>query len=297
MRVLVTGASGFVGGPTCAELLARGHEVLALVRRPGSEPAGTRAVRGDLTDGAVVGAALAEARPEAVIHLAAEIGSQRDPARIEEVNVRGTERLLAACREAGIRRIVFVSTVVTGDAHGAVLTEDAALPVETPYGRSKQEGERLVHESGLEGVVVRPGHVYGPGGWFAEEFVRRLRRPGRFAVIGRGDNFWDMVHVADVARALADALERAPAGAVYHCVDDEPLPQREFLALAARELGVGRPRAIPAWLVRLAAGDGPARAVLRSARTSNARLRAELGWEPRYPTVRQGVPATIAALR
>jgi nucleoside-diphosphate-sugar epimerase len=297
MRVLVTGASGFVGGPTCAELIARGHDVLALVRRPGSEPAGTRAVRGDLADGVALNSALADARPEAVIHLAAEIGSQRDAEKIEEVNVRGTERLLAACRAADVRRIVFVSTVVTGDAHGAVLTEDAPLPVETPYGRSKQEGERLVRDSGLDAVVVRPGHVYGPGGWFAEEFVKRLRQPGRFAVIGRGDNLWDMVHVEDVARALADALERGESGAVYHCVDDEPLPQREFLALAAHELGVGPPRSVPAWLARLAAGDGPARAVLRSARTSNARLRGELGWEPRYPTVRQGVPATIAALR
>jgi nucleoside-diphosphate-sugar epimerase len=297
MRILVTGASGFVGGPTCAELLARGHEVLALVRRPGSEPAGTEAVRGDLADGAAVRGALDGARPEAVVHLAAEIGSQRDAAKIEEVNVRGTERLLAACRDAGVRRVVFVSSVVTGDARGAILTEDAPLPVETAYGRSKQEGERLVRESGLEGVIVRPGHVYGPGGWFEAEFVKRLRQPGRFAVIGRGDNLWDMVHVEDVARALADALERAPAGGLYHCVDDEPLPQREFLALAARELGVGPPRSVPAWLARLAAGDGPARAVLRSARTSNARLRGELGWEPRYPTVRQGLPATIAALR
>jgi nucleoside-diphosphate-sugar epimerase len=132
MKVLVTGASGFVGGPTCAELSARGHEVLALVRRAGSEPAGTRAVRGDLADGVALAAALVEARPDAVIHLAAEIGSQRDAARIEEVNVRGTARLLAACRDAAVRRIVFVSTVVTGDARGAVLTEDGPLPVETP---------------------------------------------------------------------------------------------------------------------------------------------------------------------
>jgi nucleoside-diphosphate-sugar epimerase len=297
MRVLVTGASGFVGGPTCAELRGRGHDVVALVRRPGSEPPGTRAVRGDLADGDALAAALREAAPEGVVHLAAETGSQRDASRIEEVNVRGMERLLAACRAAGVGRVVFVSTVVTGDAHGAVLTEDGPLPVETPYGRSKQEGERLLRDSGLEGVVVRPGHVYGPGGWFVAEFVRRLRRPGRFAVVGRGDNFWDMVHVDDVAGALADALERAPACAVYHCVDDRPLPQREFLALAARELGVGPPRSVPAWLVRLGAGDGPARAVLRSARTSNVRLRRELGWEPRYPTVEAGVPATVAALR
>jgi nucleoside-diphosphate-sugar epimerase len=296
MRVLVTGASGFLGGPVCAELRGRGHEVLALVRRPGSEPPGTEAVRGDLTDAGALTAAVDAAAPEAVIHLAAEIGSQRDARKIEEVNVHGLSRLLAASADAGARRFVFASTVVTGDAGGRVLTEEDDLPATTPYGRSKQEGERLVRASGLEAVIMRPGHIYGPGGWYEDEFVARLRRPGRFAVMGRGDNFWDMVHVDDVARALADALDRAPPGSVFHCVDDEPLTQRAFLDLTARELGVGSPRSIPAWLVRLGAGKGPAEAVLRSARTSNAKLRRELGWEPRYPTVREGVPAALAAL-
>ena len=296
MRVLVTGASGFLGGPACAELRRRDHEVLALVRRPGSEPDGTEAVPGDLTEVGALTAAVAAARPEAVVHLAAEIGSQRDARKIEEVNVDGLAHVLDSAVEAGARRFVFASTVVTGEAGGRVLTEEDELPVTTPYGRSKQEGERLVRASGLEAVIVRPGHIYGPGGWYAEEFVARLRKPGRFAVMGRGDNFWDMVHVDDVARALADTLDRAPAGSVFHCVDDEPLTQRAFLDLTARELGVGRPRSIPAWLVRLGAGKGPAEAVLRSARTSNAKLRRELGWEPRYPTVREGVPAALAAL-
>ena len=71
-------------------------------------------------------------------------------------------------------RIVFSSTVVTGDARGELLSEDRPLPVETPYGRSKQEGERLVLESGLPAVVIRPSHVYGPGGWYAEELFARF---------------------------------------------------------------------------------------------------------------------------
>src|ERR671937_1523013 len=132
MRILVTGASGFVGGVVCGELLARGHEVAALVRRPGSEPPGTNAVPADLTDGASLRAAIEEARPDCVIHLAAEIAAQRNEARIREVNVEGTRRLIEACLAAGRPRVVFASTVVTGDAGGAVLTEDAPLPVTTP---------------------------------------------------------------------------------------------------------------------------------------------------------------------
>ena len=295
MRVLVTGASGFVGHAACRELLARGHEVRALVRRAGSEPDGTAAVAGDLTDAATLAAAVREAAPEGVVHLAAEIATQRDAERVREVNVEGMRRLLEACGAADAPKVVFASTVVTGEANGALLTEDEALPVQTPYGRSKQEGEALLLGSGLPGVVVRPGHVYGPGGWYEHELAR-LRQPGRFAVIGRGDNLWDVVHVDDVARALVDALERAPAGEIYHASDDEPITYYDFMALGAQALGVGRPRRIPAWVARLAAGSNAVTAVVRSARTSNAKLKRELGWAPRYPSAREGVPATVAAL-
>jgi nucleoside-diphosphate-sugar epimerase len=296
VRLLVTGASGFLGRSVCDELRAHDHEVAALVRREGSEPAGTSAVAGDLTDAGSLTRAVDSARPECVVHLAAEIASQRDPAKIQESNVEGTRRLIAACEGAGVRRIVFASTVVTGDAKGSVLDEDTQLPVETEYGRSKQEGERLLRKSALEDVIIRPSHVYGPGGWFVEEFVNRLRAPGRFAVIGSGENWWDVVRVEDVASACAAAAERAPAGALYHVVDDEPIRFYDFVALAAAALGEGAPRRIPVWLARLAAGADPVRAVTRSAKSSNARIKSELGWRPRFPSARQGVPDAIAGL-
>lgn len=297
VRMLVTGASGFLGGFACRELQARGHAVTALVRRPGSAPPGCDEAHADLAgDPAQLAAALAAARPECVLHLAAEIATQRDVARIAAVNVAGTRRLLEACAAAGSPKLVFASTVVTGDAHGALLDEDTVLPVETAYGRSKQEGERLLRASGLPGVVVRPSHVYGPGGWFAGELVRRLRQPGRFAVVGRGENWWDVVHVEDVARALCDAAESAPAGATYHVVDDAPIRLADFAATLATALGVGRPRHVPVPLARLAAGRDPVAAVTRSARSSNARIKRELGWAPRYPTAADGIPAAVAGL-
>jgi nucleoside-diphosphate-sugar epimerase len=296
MRILVTGASGFIGGVACAQALERGHEVTALVRRPGSEPRGTTAVAGDLRDAEAVRAAIAATKPDCVLHLAAVTAETRDDAEVEEVDLRGTERVVAACETAGVRRLVFTSTVVTGDAQGRLLTEDEPLPVQTAYGRAKQAAERAILASSVDGVVVRPGHVYGPGGWYAHEIVPRVRQPGRFAVVGRGDNLWDMVHVDDVAAALLDAAERATPGRVFHCADDTPITYYDFVALTAEALGRGRPRRIPAALARLAAGANAVAAVTRSARTSNARLKSELGWAPRYPSAREGVPAAIAAL-
>jgi nucleoside-diphosphate-sugar epimerase len=296
MQAFVTGASGFLGHAVCAELLARGHSVVALVRRPGSNPEGTGAAAGDLSDRETLERSLQAARPDCVIHLAAEIATQRDPQKIDAVNVDGTRRLLEACRSVGDTRFLFVSTVVTGDAGGAVLDEDSSLPVETAYGRSKQQGEQILRESGVPGVIIRPSHVYGPGGWYAEEIVKRLRQPGRFVVIGSGANWWDVVRVEDVASACVDAAERAPDGAVYHVVDDEPITYYDFAGLTAAALGVGAPRRIPAWLARRVAGDGPVRAVVRSARSSNQRIKRELGWQPRYPSARFGVPDAVAKL-
>jgi nucleoside-diphosphate-sugar epimerase len=276
--------------------------VISLVRRPGSEPAGTRAVAGDLGDEARLTRTLADVRPDFVLHLAAEIASQRSAGKVHEVNVRGTERLRDACLAVGGAdpaagpRVVFCSTVVTGDPQGALLSEEDPLPVQTPYGRSKQEGERILLESGLPSVVIRPSHVYGPGGWYANELIAQLRRPGRFAVIGSGANLWDVVHVDDVVQALILGAESAPAGSTYHVADDEPITFYDFMALTASAIGTGPPRRVPVALARIVAGGNAVEAVVRSARSSNAKIKRELGWRPRFAGAREGIADAVGRL-
>src|ERR1035437_6246081 len=97
MRILITGASGFIGGVLCRKLLSEGRDVVALVRRAGSEPEGTRGLLCERSDGPGLVAALQSERPDCVVHLAAEIASQRSESKIREVNIEGTERLLEAC--------------------------------------------------------------------------------------------------------------------------------------------------------------------------------------------------------
>ena len=115
-------------------------------------------------------------------------------------------------------------------------------------------------------------------------------------MIGRGENWWDVVRDVDVTAAFALALEKAPAGSTYHVADDTPIHFYDFVALAAKALGVGAPRRVPAWLARIAAGRDPVLAATRSARSSNARAREELGWEPRFPSAELGVPDAVRAL-
>ena len=293
MRVLVTGASGFVGRMICAELRGHDHQVGALVRTLGTEPAGTRAHEGDITDATSVSRAIDAAQPDAVVHLAAETAATKDTDRIEQVNVEGTRKVVDACATAGVERLLFCSTVVTGNAYGETLTEESTLPVDTVYGRSKQKGEDLVRSSGLRTAIIRPGHVYGAGGWYETEFVRRLQQPGRLAVVGKGDNWWDVVRVEDVAAAFVLALEKAADGRVYHVADDSPIKFYDFVALTAEALGVGKPRRVPLAVAKRMAGEDPVKAIVRSAKTSNERIKRELGWAPRYPNARTGVPDAV----
>jgi nucleoside-diphosphate-sugar epimerase len=115
-------------------------------------------------------------------------------------------------------------------------------------------------------------------------------------VPGRGDNWWDVVHVDDVASSLVTALAAAPPRTIFHVVDDEPVRMNDFFQETARLCGRHRVGHAPVFLARLLRGKGAVAAALRSARSSNARLKTELGWTPRYPNYRAGLAATIEAL-
>ncbi len=143
----ITGATGFVGSAVLSEALAQGHEVRALARRDSAARPGVEWVRGDLADTAAL-AALAEGA-DAVIHVAG-LTNTPHPAAFEIANVTGTANVIAAMAGAGVRRLVFVSSLA------------ARMPALSAYGASKARAETLVEASGLDWTTVRPPAVYGP---------------------------------------------------------------------------------------------------------------------------------------
>src|SRR5581483_6476337 len=228
MRCFVTGATGFIGSRVVKRLLAEGHEVTVLARElwkalPLGLPA-ERVLVGDLFSIGKMREAIR--RCDTVLHLAAEIATQRDAKKLWKVDVEGTDAVAEACEGSKIQRFVFASTVVVGDPKGAVLRPDEPLEATTAYGKAKQEAERRLARTDLPWIVLRPSHVYGPGGWYAElasDFAR-----GRRFMPGDGQNWWDVVHVDDVASALVLLAEKGEPRQVYHVVDDTPIRMRDF---------------------------------------------------------------------
>ncbi|MFL1461640.1 hopanoid-associated sugar epimerase [Roseococcus sp. DSY-14] len=256
MLVLLTGATGFLGASLARELLAQGHRVRALVR-PGA-PRGTLAgldldwALGSLTDHASLGYAVAGC--DALVHAAADYRIfVPDPAAMHAVNVEGTAALMRAARQAGLGRVVHVSSVATlrPRADGTPATEaDAAAPEEAigPYKRSKTEAERLVERlvagEGLPAVIVNPSTPIGP-------FDRRPTPTGRIileAARGRMPAYVDtglnLVHAADCARGVVAALGRGTPGE-RHILGGQDVSLAEMLRFIAAECGHRPPVRLP----------------------------------------------------
>ena len=234
MRCMVTGGAGFIGSNLVDALLARGDEVtvvddLSTGRRENLEAAlaaGARLAVQDVREGSALAELAAEARPEVVFHLAAQIDVRKsvaDPAFDASVNVGGTANVLEAARAGGASRFVFVSTggAIYGEGEGKALPlgEDASAEPLSAYGQSKfaAEGYLALYERlyGLSSVALRLGNVYGPrqdplgeAGVIAI-FCGKLRSGGRPTVYGDGTQTRDYIYVGDVVAAALAAVGAA----------------------------------------------------------------------------------------
>jgi 2-alkyl-3-oxoalkanoate reductase len=309
MRVFVAGASGAIGGPLVRQLVAAGHDVTGMTRREEKaeeiRAVGAEAIVCDVFDAAALEAAVVAARPEAVVHALTALPPKFKPrsdylAPTNRVRIEGTRNLVAAARAAGARRIVAESVAFFYRPEGDwVKDEGAPTNDQAPgnFGAAVEailDLERQVLEAeGLEGVILRFGWLYGPGTYFGQggsswEDVRKRRYP----VVGDGTGTFSFVHIEDAAAAILAATERG-SGA-YNVVDDEPAPLHEWLPVYAEAIGAKRPRRVPAWLGRLAAGKAMVDAALTMRGASNAKAKRELGWAPAHPSWRQGFRESVA---
>lgn len=308
-RVLLTGASGFVGRATESALAASGHAVRRVLRQPGDGDV----FRVDSIDGSTDWQGAFDG-VDAVVHLAARVhkmvDTEVDPlAAFRAVNTVGSEALARAAAAAGVRRFVFVSSVKAvgeASARGQRLDERTLPQPVDPYGVSKLEAEqglqRVADETGLEVVIVRPPLVYGPGVGANFRALMRAVEKGWPLPLGCVDNRRSLVSVANLADALRLCVEHpTAAGRIYFVTDGEDVSTAELCRRIGR--AVGRPARllpVPLALFRLAGWlAGRSTAVQRltgSLALDSALIRRELGWRPPQ-TLDQALALMVAAER
>jgi len=294
MSIFIAGGSGTIGIPLVRALAAAGHEVTAMTRTKSKEgdlrALGASVAIADALNRDSVIRAVAAARATHVIHQLTALpkaGAARssDLDATNRLRVDGTRHLLDAAIAAGARRFVagsFAMLAPRGEAPAAPgnAAADAIRSMETQVLDANAK-------RAIEGVILRYGLFYGadvPSTVSMIESVRRRRLP-----IVRGDaGALPVIHIDDAVAATMAALDRGHAGAVYDIVDDRPVSLSEIVATIAEYTGASAPWRVPAWVPRLVA---PYMARLLSMRLSlsNAKAKADLGWRPKYPTLREGL--------
>lgn len=315
MRIFLTGGSGFVGDAVAKALSAR-HPIHALSRSEQSDAAlraaGAHAIRGDL---ATVDAGMMKGC-EAVIHAAAYVKGWGPLSAYEAVNVTGTDRLLKAAKDAGVRRFVHVGTEAAL-FHGQHMRDiDETYPLAPnspfPYSRTKARAEMAVvaandPANGFETIVIRPRLVWGEGDKTVLPAVKAMADKGKFAWIDGGRAMTSTTHIDNLVAALELALTRGKPGAAYFVVDGPPMKFRDFLTPYLKSAGVNlTDKSVPGGFLRLlanvteplyrlanSASPPPitrlaAHILSRDCTISDSRARTELGYRP-IVSVREGM--------
>ena len=320
MKVFVAGATGALGRQLVPDLVARGHEVVGMTRSESKQDLvrslGARPVVADALDRDAVAEAVASAEPEVIVHqltaLSGKLGIRdaRHPERspmaqmTNRLRTEATDHLLAAGRAVGTRRFVAQSfgSFRFARTGGPVQTEADPLDPDPPGVRQPGLEAFLYLEQAVttiewgEGLALRYGGFYGPGTGMSlapDAVMAGPIRKRRFPIVGDGGGVWSFVHIEDAAAATAIAVEHGQPG-VYNVVDDDPAPVREWLPVLASALGAKPPRRIPRWLGRLAAGEVATLMMTEARGASNEKAKRELGWQPRYPSWRQGFAHGLA---
>ncbi|HEY2506573.1 MAG TPA: NAD(P)-dependent oxidoreductase [Streptosporangiaceae bacterium] len=301
MRVFVAGASGAIGTPLVRQLVAGGHEVVGTYRSAGNadrlRALGAEPVALDLLDPAAVRQAVAQAKPDAIVHQATALASasfsrnlDKGFAQTNRLRTAGTDALLAAAQAAGVRRIVGQSFAPYRYIRAGDWVKTEEDPVDpNPPESARQTNIAMNHLdealTGAGGIALRYGGFYGAPN---DGLVKPVRK-GWMPIIGDGHGFMSFIHVDDAAAATVLALEH-DGPAIYNIVDDEPAPTADWLPVMAEALGARRPRHLPLWLGRMIAGGGIVQ-MTEARGASNAKAKRELGWALSYPSWRQGFAA------
>lgn len=309
MKVFVSGATGVLGHRLVERLADRGHEVHGLVRDDAGadlvDARGSTPRRGDVLQGATLEDAVDD-DVGVIVHAATHFPAKTKPTeadwtRNDRVRLEGAKNLVAAAGP-GLDRFVFPSVVMVARRPDGSFFDESAEPNPDRATRSAADVEAYLEETAArtdwEATVLRNGFFYAPDAghtrlWGEQLLAGDLPVVGG-GLLGRRDAELSLVHVDDAARAFAAAVDERLEG-VYHVVDDEPVTGADLFTEFADLLGADEPGRIPAWLARFFVGKVNAKGFTSPFPTTSERFERATGWEPQFPTYREGLRQVLDA--
>ena len=295
MSVFVAGASGTIGVPLVRALVDAGHHVTALTRsidkRQGLRALGATPAVADALDAAALRNVVTAAQPTHVIHQLTALpkdGVVRRASDLTQTNrlrIDGTRNLLAAAIAAGAKRFIGGSFAPLQGIDPSAVPDarEAAAAVESMESQILEASR----SGAIEGIVLRYGLFYGRGNPATQKMIAMVR--WRMLPVVRGDrSLLPCVHMADAVSATVAALDRGSPGSVFNIVDDRSVSMTEIVRTLAAFAGAPSPFTVPAWVARVLAPYMAGMTAL-SLSLTNETAKAELGWRPMYPTIRDGL--------
>lgn len=302
MRVFIAGSTGVLGQRLVTEFCDRGHAVIGLTRDATGdeivEARGGESRRGDLFDEASILRAAEGA--DTIIHAATAIPTDSATPEAWELNDRvrteGAEALTKAAVEVDAdqylqQSIVYVARQPDGSAY-----DESSVPNPVSWTQSALDAEEIAVEAGeqhgFDVSVLRCGNFYGADSYYTRADGEGLIHGERPIIEGSEDTLLSYLHADDAARAFAATAE-APQSGLWHVVDDEPMSDAEYVSILAERLGVSVAGHISKEAASEAMGDITVKLLTNAWPTSNDKFRTDIGWEPAYPTCREGLTQVV----
>jgi len=305
MRVFVAGATGAIGRPLVAQLVAAGHEVTGMTRSAAKadalRAAGATPVVCDVFGKGLMDA-VATAHPEVLVHQLTELPQVYDTRHYERfvgptnrLRDEGTKLLLAAARAARTERVVAQSIAFIYAPEGDWVKDETAATVSAEEGIAAAAAKAtlsmesaVLNDPQLEGAVLRYGFFYGPGTHYAADgSAAEQARKRQLPIVGKGTGVFSFVHVDDAASATVAAVQRRATG-LFNVCDDEPAPMRDWVPAYAAAIGAPKPWRVPRLVARIFGGEVASFYATRLRGASNEKIKRELGWSPHFASWREG---------
>jgi farnesol dehydrogenase len=291
LKILVTGASGFIGSRLAAKLSENGHAVTGLIH----EHDINLAIQKHEVDLANSNFSIPSEIYDVVFHLAAVTPMEKDKNTIKKVNYNGTVNLYNYLKNK-TKFIVYASGLgVFGDPGDIVVDETTPLRPHTYYAQVRLDAQRFLEknckDNSIPLTVTYFGEVYGNGGWFVSQIIQRLQKR-RFKLPKSGEYYRSFVHVDDVVNALVAIAEKNAINETFVITDSNPVLFKEFINYTCDLLGVERPGSIPTILAKAVMGGDFVKLLITSIQASNAKIAKMVQF--RYPSYKEGVKAVIS---